>query len=54
MGPNAYNRVAYRERPLIERTLNRLKRYCCIATRSGKLTTTYLAMVTLACILEWL
>jgi transposase len=36
------------------RTINRLKRYRRIATRSDKLASSYLAMVTLACILEWL
>ncbi len=50
----AYDREAYRERPLIERTLNRLKRFRRIATRYDKLASSYLAMVTIACILEWL
>lgn len=53
-GPKDYDREAYRERPIIERTINRLKRYRRIATRYEKLATTYLAMVTIACILEWL
>lgn len=48
-----YDREAYRERPMIERTINRLKRYRRIATRYEKLASSYLAMVTLACILEW-
>ncbi|HUZ03384.1 MAG TPA: transposase, partial [Thermomicrobiaceae bacterium] len=39
---------------IIERTINRLKRYRRIATRYEKLAVTYLAMLTLACILEWL
>ena len=53
-GPKAYDREAYRDRPIIERTINRLKRYRRIATRYEKLAATYLAMVTIACILEWL
>lgn len=54
MGPREYDRDAYKERPLVERTINRLKRYRRIATRYEKLAATYLAMVTVACILEWL
>ena len=50
----AYDRELYRERPMIERTINRLKRYRRIATRYEQLASSYLAMVTLACILEWL
>lgn len=53
-GPKEYDREAYRERPIIERTINRLKRYRRIATRYDKLAETYLAMVTIASILEWL
>lgn len=53
-GPNDYDREAYRERPMIERTINRLKRYRRIATRYDQLASSYLAMVTIACILEWL
>lgn len=49
-----YDHQAYRERPLIERTINRLKRYRRIATRYEKLASSYLAMVMLACTLEWL
>ncbi|HEV2123512.1 MAG TPA: transposase, partial [Chloroflexota bacterium] len=48
------DRNAYRERPMIERTINRLKRFRRIATRDEKRTSSSLAMVTLACILEWL
>lgn len=54
LGPKTYDREAYRERPIIERTINRLKRYRRIATRYEKLAATYLTMVTIACILEWL
>jgi transposase len=54
MGDHEYDREAYRERPMIERTINRLKRYRRIATRYDKLASSYLAMVTITCILEWL
>jgi transposase len=54
MGPRAYDRQLYRERPIIERTINRLKRCRRIATRYEKLATSYLAMVTIAKVLEWL
>lgn len=40
-----------RERSVIERSINRLKRYCWIVTRSDKLASTDLAMVTIASIL---
>jgi transposase len=53
-GPKAYDRDAYRERPIVERTINRLKRYRRIATRYEKRAAAYLSMVTIACILEWL
>ncbi len=53
-GPKEYNRDAYRERSVVERTINRLKRYRRIATRYEKLAASYLAMVLIACILEWL
>lgn len=53
-GPNDYGREAYRERPVIERTINRLKRFRRIATRYDQLASSYLAMVTIACILSWL
>ncbi len=54
LGDHASDREAYRERPMIERTINRLKRYRRIATRYEKLASSYLAMVTFACILEWI
>lgn len=54
MGSHSYDRALYRERPVIERTINRLKRFRRIATRYDTLATSYLAMVTLAMILEWL
>jgi transposase len=54
MGSHDYDRDAYRERPVIERAINRLKRYRRIATRYDKLASSYLTMTTIACILEWL
>lgn len=54
MGSHEYDRDLYRERPVIERTINRLKRFRRIATRYEKLASSYLAMVTIAMILEWL
>jgi transposase len=54
MGPHEYDRALYRERPVIERAINRLKRYRRIATRYDKLAATFTAMVTIAMILEWL
>lgn len=54
MPPNDYDRNKYRERPKIEQTINRLKRFRRVATRYDKLTGSYLAMVTIAMILEWL
>jgi transposase len=53
MGPTAYDHARYRERPLIERTSNRLKRFRRVATRYDTLASSYLAMVTIAMILEW-
>jgi transposase len=54
MGDHAYDKEAYRERPMIERAINRLKRYRRIATRYEKTASSYLAMVTIAMILEWI
>lgn len=53
-GDHAYDRDADRERPMIERAINRLKRHRRIATRYDKLASSYLAMVTFACVLEWI
>jgi len=53
-GDHVYDRDAYRERPIIERAINRLKRHRRIATRYDKLASSYLAMVTFAGILEWI
>jgi hypothetical protein len=53
-GPNDHDKALYRERPVIEQTINRLKRFRRVATRDEKLTSSYLAMVTIAMILGWL
>jgi transposase len=49
-----FDREAYRERNVVERTINRLKQNRAIATRYEKLQETYLALLTLAVILLWL
>ena len=50
----AFDRAAYRERNVVERLINRLKRWRRIATRYEKRAANYLAMLTLAAILLWL
>jgi len=52
--PNVYDRALYRERARVEQAINRLKRWRRVATRYEKLAASYLAMVTIAMILEWL
>ncbi len=54
MGSRDDDRQRSGERPVIERTINRLKRFRRVATRYEKLAASYLAMVTIAMILEWL
>ena len=49
-----FDRVAYRERNIIERTINRLKQWRWIATRHEKRAANYLAMLTVAASLLWL
>ena len=50
----AFDRAAYRERNVVERLINRLKRFRRIATRYEKRATNYRAMLTVAAILLWL
>ena len=54
LGLHEYDQALYRERPVIEQTINRLKRFRRVATRFETLDATYLAMVTITMILEWL
>jgi transposase len=49
-----FDRAAYRERNVVERTINWLKQFRRVATRYEKCATYYAAMVTLAAILLWL
>jgi len=51
---SAFDRKAYRERNVVERTINRLKQCRRIATRYEKRAGTYVAMLTVAAILLWL
>ena len=51
----SFDKVAYRERNRVERTINRLKGFRRVATRYEKRDVNYLAMVTIAAIvLLWL
>ena len=49
----AFDRAAYRERNVVERLINRLKRWRRVATRYEKRAANYRAMITLAAILLW-
>lgn len=49
-----FDRSAYRERNVVERTINRLKQHRAIATRYEKREDTYHALLTIGCILLWL
>jgi transposase len=49
-----FDRMAYRQRNVIERTINRLKQHRAIATRYEKLAATYRSLLTIAVILLWL
>jgi transposase len=49
-----FDRTAYRERNVVERTINRLKQHRAIATRYEKLQETYHALLVIASILLWL
>ena len=50
----AFDRAAYRERNVVERTINRLKQHRRLATRYEKRAANYLAMAALVAILLWL
>ena len=50
----AFDRVAYRERNVVERLINRLKQWRRVATRYEKRAVNYRAMVIIAAILLWL
>lgn len=52
--PRSYDRGLYRKRNVIERLVGRLKRSRRIATRFEKRACYYEAMVTIACLMEWL
>ena len=49
-----FDRAAYRERTVVERTINRLKQHRAIATRYENLEVTFHALLTIACTLRWL
>ena len=49
-----FNRDLYRQRNLVERTINRLKQFRRIATRYEKKAENYLAMLQIASLLLWL
>jgi transposase len=50
----SFDRVAYRERNVVERLINRLKQWRRIATRYEKRAANYLGMLTIAAALLWL
>ena len=49
-----FNRALYRQRNLVERTINRLKQFRRIATRYEKKAKNYLAMLQIGSLLLWL
>ena len=49
-----FDRVLYRQRNLVERTINRLKQFRRIATRYEKKAENYLAMLQIGSLLLWL
>ena len=49
-----FNRTLYRQRNLVERTINRLKQFRRIATRYEKKAENYLAMLQIGSLLLWL
>jgi transposase len=50
----AFDRMAYRERNVVERLINRLKQFRRLATHYEKRAANYRAMVTVVAILLWL
>lgn len=54
LGPRPEDRDLYREQPVSERTINRLPRFRRIAPRDEGLTTSSMAIETIARILSWL
>lgn len=52
--PRSYDRGLYRQRNVIERLVNRLKRSRRIATRFEKRACHFETMLTIACLMEWL
>lgn len=52
--PPAFDRTAYRQRNVVERSINRLKQWRGIATRFHKKARYFQASLTLASILLWL
>ena len=52
--PRKTDFALYRERNLVERFFGDIKQYRAIATRYDKLAETFLAAVTLVCVLFWL
>jgi transposase len=49
-----FSRTLYKERNVVERTINRLKQFRRVATRYEKRAVNFLAMITLASIMLWL
>lgn len=52
--PSAYDKQLYKERHLVEIFFNRVKNFRRLATRFEKTARNYLAIVHIACIMEWL
>jgi len=52
--PISFSPCLYKDRNLVERFFNRIKRFRRVAARYDKLATNYLAFVELACIRLWL
>jgi transposase len=50
----AFDATAYKRRNIVECCVNRLKRFCALATRYDKTATAYLGLLTLAALILWL